>query len=150
MKKLLFTVIVALGLFAANNASAQWNQMLLNSGNKGKAELSTNNDATIKWDKTEYDFGEIKQNNPQKVEFVFENTGDKAILINKAEASCGCTKLTYDQKPIMPGQKGTVSTVYDAKELGMFQKSITLTVGAINSNAPDNVYELKLTGTVIE
>ena len=126
MKKLLFTAAILIALFAAQTASAQWNDMLLNSGNKGKAELSTNKAATIKWDKTEYDFGDIKQNNPQKVEYVFENTGDKPVIITKAEASCGCTKLTYDQKPIMPGQKGTISTVFDAKELGLFQKSITV------------------------
>jgi len=147
MKKLIVTAILALGLFTANSASAQWNDMLLNSGNKGKAELTTNKAATIKWDKTEYDFGNIKQGNPQKVEYIFENTGDKPVLITKAEASCGCTKLTYDQKPIMPGQKGTISTVYDAKELGLFQKSITV---FLNLDAPNDVYELKLNGTVVK
>ena len=132
---------------AAQTASAQWNNMLLQGGNSGKAELTTNKAATIKWDKTEYDFGDIKQNNPQKVEYVFENTGDKPIIITKAEASCGCTKLTYDQKPIMPGQKGTISTVFDAKELGLFQKSITV---FMNLDAPNDVYELKLTGSVVK
>ncbi|MBO4244335.1 MAG: DUF1573 domain-containing protein [Bacteroidales bacterium] len=147
MKKLLFTAAILIALFAAQTASAQWNDMLLNSGNKGKAELSTNKAATIKWDKTEYDFGDIKQNNPQKVEYVFENTGDKPVIITKAEASCGCTKLTYDQKPIMPGQKGTISTVFDAKELGLFQKSITV---FMNLDAPNDVYELKLNGSVVK
>ena len=147
MKKLLFTAVIMIALMAAQTASAQWNDMLLNSGNKGKAELTTNKAATIKWDKTEYDFGDIKQNNPQKVEYVFENTGDKPIIITKAEASCGCTKLTYDQKPIMPGQKGTISTVFDAKELGLFQKSITV---FMNLDAPNDVYELKLTGSVVK
>ena len=147
MKKLIFTAVIMIALMAAQTASAQWNDMLLNSGNKGKAELTTNKAATIKWDKTEYDFGDIKQNNPQKVEYVFENTGDKPIIITKAEASCGCTKLTYDQKPIMPGQKGTISTVFDAKELGLFQKSITV---FMNLDAPNDVYELKLTGSVVK
>ena len=147
MKKLLFTAVIMIALMAAQTASAQWNDMLLNSGNKGKAELTTNKAATIKWDKTEYDFGDIKQNNPQKVEYVFENTGDKPVIITKAEASCGCTKLTYDQKPIMPGQKGTISTVFDAKELGLFQKSITV---FMNLDAPNDVYELKLTGSVVK
>lgn len=147
MKTLLFTAALMIALMMTQTASAQWNDMLLNSGNKGKAELSTNKAATIKWDKTEYDFGDIKQNNPQKIEYVFENTGDKPIIITKAEASCGCTKLTYDQKPIMPGQKGTISTVFDAKELGLFQKSITV---FMNLDAPNDVYELKLTGSVVK
>lgn len=147
MKTLLLTAAILIALFTAQSASAQWNDMLLNSGNKGKAELSTNKAATIKWDKTEYDFGNIKQDNPQKVEYVFENTGDKPVIITKAEASCGCTKLTYDQKPIMPGQKGTISTVFDAKELGLFQKSITV---FMNLDAPNDVYELKLTGSVVK
>ncbi|MBP5502980.1 MAG: DUF1573 domain-containing protein [Bacteroidales bacterium] len=147
MKTLLLTAAILIALFTAQTASAQWNDMLLNSGNKGKAELSTNKAATIKWDKTEYDFGNIKQDNPQKVEYVFENTGDKPVIITKAEASCGCTKLTYDQKPIMPGQKGTISTVFDAKELGLFQKSITV---FMNLDAPNDVYELKLTGSVVK
>ncbi|MCQ2973940.1 MAG: DUF1573 domain-containing protein [Bacteroidales bacterium] len=147
MKKLIITALFALSIFYSQTAFAQWNDFLLNGSNQNKAELTTNKAATIKWDKTEYDFGNVKQNNPQKVEYTFENTGDKPILITKAEASCGCTKLTYDQKPIMPGQKGSISTVFDAKEEGLFQKSITV---FLSLDAPNDVYELKLTGTVVK
>lgn len=127
---------------------AQWNDPF-GSTNQGNAVLSTENNAakSIVWDKTSHDFGDIKQNNAQMVEYKFTNNSGKPILINKAEASCGCTKLTYDKAPIMPGKTGTISTVYDAKEEGLFQKSITV---YFSLEAPYDVYELKLTGNVVK
>ncbi len=149
MKRILF-YLVAVGVMLAfsDNASAQWTDIFNNPGTgSGKAELSSNKAATIKWDKTEYNFGDIKQNVPQYVEYTFTNTGDKPVFILNAEASCGCTKLTYKKEPVLPGKQGTISTVYDAKEPGIFDKSITV---KMSLDAPYDVYELKLNGNVVK
>ncbi len=140
-----FLLVTFLGL--SQLGFAQWTDPFGSSSNQGKVELSDNSSKAVVWDKVSHDFGDIKQNNPQKVEYKFTNTSGRPVLITKAEASCGCTKLTYDQAPIMPGKTGTISTVYDAKEEGLFQKSITV---YLSLEAPYHVYELKLTGNVVK
>lgn len=145
-KKLLIVLSVVLMTAVSESASAQWGD-LFGGGNSGKAELSTNKKATIKWEVTEYNFGDIKQNEPKKIEYTFTNTGDKPVFITNAEASCGCTKLEYEKSPILPGKTGKISTVYDAKELGTFNKSITVYTSL---EAPDDVFELHLNGNVVK
>jgi len=137
---LVFTVL----LFVSVSSFAQWD---FTNTNNGKAELTTNATGTIKWTKTQYDMGAIKQNKPQKIEFEFTNTGKKPVIITKAEASCGCTGLTYSMEPVLPGKTSKIATTYDAKELGSFNKSITIYV---NLDAPYHMYELNIKGTVIQ
>lgn len=146
MKKLifLFSMILLVGI---TGAKAQWtNPWGASTNNNQKVELTSSNQAQIQWIKTEHDFKEVKRYNAQKIEFKFKNTGDKPVLITNAEASCGCTKLEYSKAPIMPGKEAIISTVFDAKELGVFQKSVTIYT---NIPAPHDVYELKLYGEVV-
>ena len=148
MKKFLLTALVAvLMTMFSENASAQWGDLFSGSGNPGKAELSSDKKASLEWDVTEYNFGDIKQNEPKTIVYTFTNTGDKPIFITNAEASCGCTKLEYQKSPVMPGKTGTISTVFDAKELGTFNKSVTVYTSL---DAPDNVFELRLNGNVVK
>ena len=147
MKKLLFALTLTFSVFFAHNASAQWTDLFSSGGNTGKTELSSNKSATLKWNVTEYNFGDIKQNEPKKIEYTFTNTGDKPVFIINAEASCGCTKLEYEKSPVLPGKTGKISTVYDAKELGTFNKSITVYTSL---EAPNDVFELHLNGNVVK
>lgn len=147
MKKIIVLLIMCISVVISHRAEAQWTGLVFGDVNKKSAELSSLESATIKWEKTEYDLGEIKKNNPKKIEFKFVNNGKKPVLITKAEASCGCTKLEYAKSPVLPGNTGIISTVFDAKEEGSFQKSVTVYV---DIDAPANVYELKLKGTVVK
>lgn len=140
--------LVAILISISNSASAQWTDLFSGStSNSGKQELTSDKAASIKWDKMVHNFGDIKQNEPKKIEYVFTNTGDKPVFIQNAEASCGCTKLEYSKAPIMPGKTGSISTVYDAKELGNFNKSITVYTSL---EAPNDVFELHLNGNVVK
>jgi hypothetical protein len=93
--------------------------------------------------------GDVKQKVPTLVEFTFTNTGDKPVMILDAEASCGCTKLTFKREPVAPGKQGTISTVYVSEdgETGIFNKSITV---KMSLEAPNDVYVLKLNGNVVK
>jgi len=147
MRNLFLLAAIAIMMMISETASAQWTD-LFGSGNANqKAELSSNKAATVKWNMTEYEFGEIAQNEPKTVEFTFTNTGDKPVFITNAEASCGCTKLTYAKAPILPGKEGKISTVFDAKEAGAFSKSVTV---YLSLEAPNDVFELKFNGTVVK
>ncbi|MBR6278503.1 MAG: DUF1573 domain-containing protein [Bacteroidales bacterium] len=147
MKKLLFTLTLLVSVFFAHNASAQWTDLFSSNGNTGKTELSSNKSASIKWEVTEYNFGDIKQNVPKKIEYTFTNTGDKPVFITNAEASCGCTKLEYEKSPVLPGKTGKISTVFDAKELGTFNKTVTVYTSL---ETPNDVFELRLNGNVVK
>ncbi len=85
-------------------------------------------DDMIKFEKEVYAFGKVPQGKPVTTEFVFTNPGTKPLIIENAEAECGCTKPEFPQKPIMPGKKGTIKVTYDAKEKGSFTKKITITL----------------------
>ena len=85
-------------------------------------------EANISFEKETHDFGKIKESDG-KVEhkFVFTNTGNSPLIITNVKASCGCTSPTWTQQPVMPGQKGFVSAVFDPRNRsGNFNKSISV------------------------
>ncbi|MCG8410863.1 MAG: DUF1573 domain-containing protein [Bacteroidales bacterium] len=102
--------------------------------------------AFISFDKTVHDFGKVKEDGG-RVEYKFEytNTGSAPLIITNVRASCGCTSPTWTQQPVMPGQKGFVTTMFNPiRRPGMFNKSITVET---NSQKSRNV--LRITGEVI-
>ncbi len=147
MKNVFLMAVFAIMMMISSNANAQWTDLFGTGNANQKAELTTDKQAAVKWNMTEYNFGDITQDQPKTVEFTFTNTGDKPVFITNAEASCGCTKLTYEKAPILPGKSGKISTVFDAKELGVFSKSVTV---YLSLDAPNNVFELKFNGTVVK
>ena len=150
MKRFFYLAIVAVMMMVADTASAQWTDIFNNPGtSSGKAELSTNKVSSVKWDVLDADLGDVKQKTPKLVEFTFTNTGDKPVMILDAEASCGCTKLTFKREPVAPGKTGTISTVYVSEdgESGIFNKSITV---KMSLDAPNDVIVLKLHGNVVK
>jgi len=83
-------------------------------------------DGLISFEKTAHSFGKIPKEKPVTVEFTFSNPTNKPLIIEDATAECGCTKPEYPKKPLMPGQKGTITVTYDAKEPGVFTKKVTV------------------------
>ncbi|MBP3669645.1 MAG: DUF1573 domain-containing protein [Bacteroides sp.] len=76
------------------------------------------------FDKKTHQFGTILWKNPATVTFKITNSGDKPLVISNITTSCGCTEADWTKTPIAPGASGTITTTYDAKALGRFQKSI--------------------------
>lgn len=135
-KKVLTSFLVALFMLP---------MMLFAQSGAGTLSLSDINGPVIKWDKESFDFGEIERNVPVTVQFELTNTGKAPLLIQKVEASCGCTTADYKKAPIMPGEKTSVGATFDAKALGKFSKSLTVTTN--DGNRP---YTLRFSGTVLE
>lgn len=106
---------------------------------------SIGQESEIKFEKTEHDFGTIKEENGVvKYSFKFENTGDAPLVIKNVKASCGCTTPSWPKRPIGPGEKETVTAAYNPhKRPGYFKKSITIMSNAKNS--PKVIY---ISGTV--
>ncbi|MFN0202784.1 MAG: DUF1573 domain-containing protein [Bacteroidia bacterium] len=99
----------------------------------GKGPIAT-------FEKTEVDYGKIKQGSEPLRIFSFKNTGTEPLIISGAQGSCGCTVPTYPKEPIMPGQTSKIEVRYDTQRIGGFTKSVTLTTNEAN---PTRVLTIK-------
>lgn len=80
--------------------------------------------AQAKFDKETHEFGVVLWKHPATAVFTVKNEGDKPLVISNVTTSCGCTIADWTKNPIAPGATGIVSSTFDAKALGRFQKSI--------------------------
>ncbi len=92
-----------------------------------------------------YDFGKInEQDGNATYVFSFTNKGNVPLVVNRVQASCGCTTPTWTKEPIEPGKKGTITVTYNpAGRPGVFTKSIT-----VYSNATEEQSNLIIKGEV--
>ncbi len=72
------------------------------------------------------DLGKLKQNNPQPAVFEVTNISKENLIIEQANPTCGCTISDYTKTPIPAGEVGTIKATYNAKNLGMFEKHLTV------------------------
>jgi len=82
----------------------------------------------ISFDEKTHDFGRINEKDGS-VTYVFQftNKGDAPLMINRVQASCGCTTPTWTKEPIGPGKKGSINVTYNTSgRPGMFTKTITV------------------------
>jgi hypothetical protein len=101
--------------------------------------------ATIVFETTEHDFGNIPQGGDGTYEFVFRNTGDAPLVLANVRSSCGCTIPEWPKRPIHEGKEGKIKVRYNTRIIGGFSKSIT-----VYSNAGDTPVMLKIKGRVEE
>jgi len=101
--------------------------------------------AKIRFEEQEHQYGTIQKGGNGDCEFVFWNDGDEPLILQNVRASCGCTTPKYTQKPVMPGQKGTIGVHYNTNNVGGFSKTVTVTSNALNSQR----VVLRVKGTVV-
>lgn len=101
---------------------------------------------TMTFEKRSHDFGKIKElDGLASYVFQFKNTGDEPLVINRVQASCGCTATSWSREPVLPGQTGTITANYNPLHRpGTFMKSI-----AVYSNASKQALMLTIKGDVI-
>ncbi|MGM9845786.1 MAG: DUF1573 domain-containing protein [Muribaculaceae bacterium] len=104
----------------------------------------------LQFEEMTYDFGTIKEEAKTVVhEYQFVNTSDEAVAIIAAAASCGCTRPTFDAKPIAPGKTGMIKvTFYTRGQAGEVSKDIKVKVRKASAKSAKR-FTLKLTGVVI-
>jgi hypothetical protein len=90
------------------------------------------------------DFGTVKEGEKVNREFRLVNIGKNPLIIQYANASCGCTVAEKPKEPILPGDTGIVKASFDSKDrVGIADKRIT-----IISNADTLIKPLILRGKV--
>ena len=77
------------------------------------------------------DLGKIKQDVPTPAVFEVINIGTEDLLIEQANPTCGCTIGEYTKDKIAPGKSGTIKATYNAKNIGMFEKHLTVKFAGI-------------------
>lgn len=90
-----------------------------------------------------HDFGTLQKGEECVYEFTFTNTGKEPLVIEKAEATCGCTVPTTPKEPIMPGKTGVIKVKYDSNRIGVFTKEVK-----IYSNAKTNPAVITIKGKI--
>lgn len=99
----------------------------------------------IEFTETEFNFGTMNENSDVSHVFQFTNKGTAPLLISDVVKSCGCTTPEWTDKPVAPGEKGSITLRFDSKRVGPFNKSVT-----VKSNDPENpTLILKISGTII-
>lgn len=98
------------------------------------------------FDKTEHDFGQIKDGDVVTHTFKFTNTGEAPLIISDAKATCGCTVPSYPKQPIPVGGTGEVMVRFDSSNKpGVQNKTVTLT-----ANTHPSTYRLNLKSVVVK
>lgn len=125
MKKLLFSLtalMLTTGLFAQKKA-----------------------DDVAKFKTESIDLGKVNQDNPVTGIFEVTNIGKEPLLIEQANPTCGCTISDYTKEPIAPGKTGTIKATYNAKNVGMFEKHLTVKFAGI-----DELKSITIKGEVLK
>jgi hypothetical protein len=88
--------------------------------------VAAQNAPEMKFGHTEHNFGQIQAKGGKVSHtYPFVNEGNAPLVILSIETSCGCTKASFDKKPVPPGGKGEIVVTYDPKrESGIFYKAI--------------------------
>lgn len=100
----------------------------------------------ISFEKTAHDFGKVNESDGKITNvFDFKNVGNSPLVINRVQASCGCTTPTWTKEPIEPGKKGSITVTYNPQgRPGAFTKTIT-----VYSNAVEEQMILTIRGEVL-
>ena len=77
--------------------------------------------------------------------FVLENTGNKPLVITHIDASCGCTKPSWNRSPLMPGEKSEIKVEIIPDKAGAFDKTLR-----VFCNTSAGSTSLKIIGMVEE
>ncbi|RTQ47523.1 DUF1573 domain-containing protein [Hymenobacter gummosus] len=166
MKRTLFTALLAAGLLsmgackqdnktevgeagmnqAATQAADAANPAVDNPNVTGETAAPNPNAPVMTFAESEYNFGDIKQGEVVKHTFEFTNTGKTPLLIDNAQASCGCTVPQWPKDPVAPGAKGTIAVEFNSTgKVGVQNKTITIT-----ANTQPNTTNIAIKGNVLD
>lgn len=98
----------------------------------------------VKFKETVHDFGKIKQGVPVTYDFAFTNVSGKAVVIESATASCGCTTPVKPEKPIAKGKSDVIKAGFNAAAASPFDKTIYVKLAGVAQPM-----ELKIKGEVL-
>ncbi|MCR4964343.1 MAG: DUF1573 domain-containing protein [Bacteroidales bacterium] len=145
MKKILILGIIIglfLGVQAQSKTTSKSTGKAVPTATKSTAKY-TGTGPEIEFEKSYVDFGIVKVGEVKVVTVTFKNIGKKPLILDEVISSCDCTTVQWSKEPIMPGQKGTIKARYEAENVGLISKRLT-----VLSNANTDRVILQLKGEV--
>ena len=120
--------------------------MLLMAGAAKAQDVQVQNGPEIEFEKLVHDYGDVPFNGNGECEFVFTNTGNEPLIVQKPKSSCGCTVPSWPKEPILPGESDVIKVTYRTSRAGIINKSVTVTSNAkVNSTVV-----LRINGRVLD
>ena len=100
------------------------------------------NMTSLAFDRLEFDYGNVEPETDNTTYFEVKNTGDRPLIIEKVEASCGCTTPEKPEAPILPGKTDRIKVVFKSKpgQKGEQYKTVTVTA---NTDPKINTLKIK-------
>ena len=106
------------------------------------AQSSRNTQVTA--DNTDFDLGTIPYIwDAKTVGVSIKNVGDSPFMIFDTRASCGCTHIDYEKKPVHPDGTTTVNITYNADDRGYSNKTVS-----VYGNIENSPLIVKLKGNI--
>jgi hypothetical protein len=93
-----------------------------------------------------WDFGKIKEGEVVSHVFKFENKGESELVIQKVEASCGCTAVLISKNRLSPGEKGEIKATFNSKG---FQGKVTKLIFVYSNDPVNSLKQLKIAAEVL-
>ena len=90
------------------------------------------------------DIGQTSYRIPVVADYEVTNTGNKPLVINNVEVSCGCVKVDYPKQPIQEGGKAHIRATFDAAQLGHFTKQLLVLYVNAEFHVPALLHLLKV------
>lgn len=81
----------------------------------------------FKFERMEYDFGQIREGDKVAYTYKFQNTGQAPLIIQGVQPTCGCTAPDWSKEPIPVGGSGFVKVEFDSNgKQGIQNKTVTV------------------------
>jgi len=81
----------------------------------------------FKFERLEYDFGQIREGDKVAYTYKFQNTGQAPLIIQGVQPTCGCTAPDWSKEPIPAGSSGFVKVEFDSNgKQGIQNKTVTV------------------------
>jgi hypothetical protein len=81
----------------------------------------------LNFERTDYDFGTIKEGQKVNYTYKFTNTGAAPLIVQSVQPSCGCTAPDWSKDPVPVGGTGFVKVEFDSSgKPGMQNKMVTV------------------------
>ena len=124
MKRII--LLAAITVFGVATSSAQTAKKATKKADAVKVETSKVDGPGMVFENETIDYGTIPHNADGKREFVFVNNGNKPLVIESTQGSCGCTVPSKPEGAIAPGAKGVIGVKYATDRVGPFTKTVTI------------------------
>ena len=91
--------------------------------------------AVILFVEESHDFGKVEQGSVIEYSFKFTNGGDKPLVIEKVQPSCGCTGVTTDGKSeYKEGENGEIKLTFNTQGREGFQEKHVMVISNDTAN----------------